>query len=124
MHSNCLLLYNQCLLAQTFERDAQVDKPHVSAHVRGLSDGILAACSIARVDSAACTNTLRRGIADAAPMAALTCIVFKNTMGESMDKPHPKRQWLVGRDLMLQAFIICAGRRHSRGMNGSGCVFG
>jgi hypothetical protein len=129
--SNCQLLLYQLLLADMFLQDATVDQPEQSAHARGLSSGLLAGVAlVTENDSAFSTSSaLTRAIADAAPMAAITCIAFQNSFtdgdpsndSENSRKPHPKRQWLAGRTYFLQSFLICAGRRHALGLDSSGC---
>ena len=129
--SNCQLLLYQLRLAELFDKEAQLDHRDQSHHVRGLSSGCLLACSLLfRKDAAKkpCTE-MARGVADASPMAALTSIVFHNTLpcgsGSSSSndsaKPNPKREWLVGRELYLRALLMCAGRRHVLNLNSSGC---
>ena len=130
--SNCQLLFYHFLMADMFDKDAQVDQPEQSMHARALSSGLLAACAIVTAkDTTLNTNALTRGIADAATMAAITSILFHNAHAdgiasefannEEIVKPHPKRQWLAGKDYFLQSLLICAGRRHARSMEGSGC---
>jgi hypothetical protein len=130
--SNVQLLFYQLLTADMFDKDAQVDQPVQSQHARCLSTGFLAACTIASADSSKSSslNQLTRGIADAAPMALLTSVLFHNATdddnasGSSNDescKPHPKRQWLVGKDYFLRGLLICAGRRHALRLESSGC---
>jgi E3 ubiquitin-protein ligase UBR4 len=136
LSSNAQLLIHQLMMADMFEKDAQVDSPETAQHVRNLSAGFLAACSIVHAEdykkSGASTSALLvRGIADAAPMAGLTCILTHNNRDdcgsgdESLDtKPHPKRRWVTGREQFLRGLVICAGRRHALGIETSGCVTG
>jgi hypothetical protein len=129
--SNCQLLFHQLLMADMFFQDATVDQPEQSAHARGLSSGLLAGVAlITGNDSAFSTSSvLTRAIADAAPMAAITCIAFQNSLTDdhpsndsvSTRKPHRRQQWLAGRKYFLQSFLICAGRRHALGLDSSGC---
>jgi hypothetical protein len=72
--------------------------------------------------------SLRRSIADAAPMAALTCIVYHNTKDEDSAQPekdamipHPSRRWELNKEEFLCGMIACAGRRHALGVEDSGC---
>ena len=129
--SNCLLLLHEMLLADMFEKDAQIDQPEQSQHARGLSSGFLAACAILLSgDVSDCdTKSLTSGIADAAPMACLTCILFHNNYDDSGsasevagDKAHPHRRWVVGRKYFLRGLVICAGRRRALGVENSGCL--
>jgi hypothetical protein len=132
--SNAKLLFYQLLMADMFEKDAQVDAPETSQHARGLSAGFLAACSIVKADDFnrdSSSASLLRGIADAAPMAALTCILFHNTKDDfsseetsddDQDVPHPKRRWVFGKESFLRGLIRCAGRRHALGIENSGCI--
>jgi hypothetical protein len=133
--SNVQLIFYQLLTADMFDKDAQVDQPVQSQHARCLSTGFLAACTIVSAESQKSSNSsglnqLTRGIADAAPMAVLTSVLFHNATdddnasGSSNDessKPHPKRQWLVGKECFLRGLLICAGRRHALRLEGSGC---
>jgi hypothetical protein len=83
---------------------------------------------------------LVRAIADAAPMAALTSVVFGNTgdvdpaaggttdssnasLAPGGDAPPPssKSLWMLGRQHFFRGLVICAGRRHALGLEGSGC---
>jgi hypothetical protein len=123
------------MVADMFDKDAQVDHPDLSHHARGLSSALLAATAIETLKKENSSQlTLTRGIADAASMGCLTSIIFHNTYadghlpdsstsgGESTTpKPHPKRQWVAGKDYFLQSLLICAGRRHARGLEDSGC---
>lgn len=127
--SNCQLMYYQMLMADMFDKDAQVDQPSQSQHARGLPAGFLAACAMLSSSESSDTETLLvRGIADAAPMAALNSVVFHNGFpdhGESTTDanslPYPKRQWQMGKDYFLRGLLICAGRRHALGVDNSGC---
>ena len=135
--SNCQLLFYQLRMAEMFDKDAQLDQRSHSKHARGLSAGCLFACSILFTKdgkkSSLSRSEMARGLADSAPMAALASIIFHNLRpcgsrqasssahtGES-DRPHPKREWLVGRELFLRALLMCAGRRHVLNLNNSGC---
>lgn len=130
--SNCHLLFHQFLMVDMNEKNAQLDQPEHSSHVRALSSGLLAACAIVTAkDSTENISSLTRGIADTATMACITAIIFHNTNSvengttgavREVVKPSAKRQWLAGKDYFLQSLLICAGRRHARGMDGSGCV--
>jgi hypothetical protein len=132
--SNVQLLLYQLLTADMFDKDAQVDQPVQSQHARCLSTGFLAACAIVSADSSqkssSSLNQLTRGIADAAPMAVLTSVLFHNATdgvnasvntNDESSKPHPKRQWLAGKDYFLRGLLICAGRRHALRLESSGC---
>jgi hypothetical protein len=133
LSSNCQLLFYQLLMADMFDKGAQVDQPEDSQHARGLAAGLLAGCAIVTAqDNKSNTSSLTRGVADASPMAALTSILFHNCCPDSgkdvssrndqATKPHARRQWLMGRDYFLQGLLMCAGRRHARGLEGSGCL--
>lgn len=131
--SNCQLLFYQLLMADMFDQDAQVDQPQLSQQAQALSAAVLSACAIVSAKDTTHTSSLAalaRGIADAAPMAALTCILFHNggpddsqvdLLNSEASVPHPKRQWVMGNELFFYSFIICAGRRHALGIDGSGC---
>jgi hypothetical protein len=109
-----------------FDKDAQVDQPSQSSHARGLASGFLAACAMGDVAS----TVLVRGIADAAPMAALSSIVFGNQHESSESNPSgrggsssssAKSQWMLGKQYFFRGLLICAGRRHALGLENSGC---
>jgi len=131
MTSNCRLLYHQLHLVEMFEKSAQIDQRAQSNHARRLSAGCLLASQILFTgeDETVCKD-LWRGVADATPMACLTSIAFHNTkpcgkagvssIGGS-DVPHPKREWVVGRELFLRGLLLCAGRRHALNLSTSGC---
>ena len=139
--SNCQLVYHQLLAADMFDKDAQVDQPQQSSHARGLPAGFLAACAMGDVSPA-----LTRGIADAAPMAALNCVAFGGNSTEATSHGAPdgsvaaavagggsgsgggdaasapsRMQWKVGQPYFLRGLVMCAGRRHALGLDGSGC---
>ena len=129
--SNAQLLIHQLLMADMFEKDAQVDSPETSQHVQSLSAGFLAASSIVHArDYKKGVSSVVRGIADSAPLAALTCILIRNSRddfgtpaSESAEStPHPKRRWVLGKEHFLRGLIICAGRRHALGIETSGCI--
>mmetsp|Transcript_108163 Transcript_108163/g.302973 ORF Transcript_108163/g.302973 Transcript_108163/m.302973 type:complete len:306 (-) Transcript_108163:40-957(-) len=134
--SNSQLVYHQLLMADMFEKDAQVDAPEMAQHARNLSAGFLAASAMTHADDYNKRNQslLHRGMADSSAMACLTCILFHNTKddygaaaastagSEEDERPHPKRRWVVGRDYFLRGLLNCAGRRHALGVEGSGCT--
>jgi hypothetical protein len=76
----------------------------------------LAACAICRAEdlekSDFTTSALRKHIADAAPMAGVTCILFHNSRDDYSDAkeaddimaPHPKRRWVIGREDFWQVY--------------------
>jgi len=132
MSSNAALLFYQLLLADMFTNDAEHDSPETARHARCLSGGFLAASKILQAEDYddAGKNTqpsLMRTIADAAPMAALTCIVYHNTKDEDSAEPekdamipHPARRWELNKEDFLCGLIACAGRRHALGVEDSG----
>ena len=133
--SNCALLLYEMLTADMFEKDSQVDQPEHSQHALSLSSGFLAACSLllcgdnSRDAENEELQALALGIADAAPMAALTCILFHNTYDDSGDSSetsenqvHPNRRWVIGRTYFLRGLLISAGRRRASGVEDSGCT--
>eukprot|EP00957_Ditylum_brightwellii_P209539 15362181-Ditylum_brightwellii.AAC.1 len=63
--SNAHLVFYQLLMADMFEKDAQVDAPKTAQHAQSLSAAFLAA-------TAAQWPSSRRGIADSSIMANLT----------------------------------------------------
>jgi len=143
--SNFLLVLYQLYSADMFATNAEHDESlEVSRHARGLSAGFLVGVDI--VDSTefhrhdARSKRLERGVADAAPMAALCSILFYNAdngksssnakktthdlSGSSQERktPPPTRQWEVYKSKFLLGLIRCAGHRHSLGLTDSGCV--
>jgi hypothetical protein len=146
--SNCLLLFYQLQAADMFDKDAQVDQPDQSSRARGLAPGFLAACAATTPDATVHSTTLVRSIADAAPMATLTGVVFGNAgdvapaaggttdsakatmtmsgkpsqmQGGEPSSSMSKSLWMLGRHHFFRGLVICAGRRHALGLGGSGC---
>lgn len=138
--SNFLLVLYQLYTADMFSRNAELDDSQVSKHARGLSSGFLAAVDIVdavdfdREDTR--SKRLERGVADAAPMAALCSILFFNSGDDAAagttiahdltdtDRkiPPPNRQWELYKTKFLAGLVRCAGRRHSLGVHDSGCI--
>jgi len=143
--SNFLLALYQLYSADMFAKNAEHDESlEVSRHARGLSAGFLVGVDI--VDGPEFhrhegrSKRLERGVADAAPMAALCSILFYNTDSkpssnakktthdlsgdsqESRKTPPPTRQWELYKSKFLAGLIRCAGHRHSLGLTDSGCV--
>jgi hypothetical protein len=129
--SNAQLVFYQLLMADMFEKDAQVDAPETAQHARGLSAGFLAASAITNAEDYDKSNqtSLLRGLADSSLMASLTSILFHNTKDDYSsvsddDVPHPKRRWLIGKEYFFRGLLNCAGRRHALGVENSGCITG
>lgn len=134
--SNCQLLFHQMHLAETFAKEVDVEQKDNVLHAQGLSAGCLLACGMVFSENSKKENSdLLRAVADGTVMGAITSIIFYNTKpcgGGKLKvdiqpgklKPHPKREWLIGRDLFLRGFIVCAGRRHVLNLNSSGCLPG
>lgn len=127
--SNCKLVFYQLLMADMFEKDAQLDSPETAQHARILSAGFLAASAILKADDFTKSDKtdLQRGVADSSVMACLTCILFHNTKGDpgtssDQNTPHPNRRWVVGREHFLNGLLRCAGLRHALGVTSSGCI--
>ena len=129
--SNSQLIYHQLSMAKMFENEAQVDAPTVAQHVRNLSAGFLAACEITSAEDydSLGKSSFIRGIADSSLMAALTCILFHNTkedyssgVEDAESCPHPKRRWIIGKELFLRGLLNCAGCRHALAIHSSGCI--
>jgi hypothetical protein len=138
--SNFLLLLYQLYTADMFSRNAELDDSQVSKHARGLSAGFLAAVDITDAVDFDCEDTrskrLERGVADAAPMAALCSILFFNSGDDTAASatiahdltdtdrkiPPPNRQWELHKTKFLAGLVRCAGRRHSLGVHDSGCI--
>ena len=139
--SNASLIFHFLFLAHMFARDAEHDAPVTVRHAKGLSTGYLAASSILRANDKSESSQMkkmRRGFADAGPMAAICCILFQNSINDedvlssmndlamsteiSPSSPPPKRRWEMHKDHFLHGILQCAGRRHSLGVDGSGCA--
>jgi hypothetical protein len=133
LSSNASLLFYQLLLVDMFTNDAEHDSPQTARHAICLSGGFLAACKIVQADDYDGAGkpthaSLCRSIADAAPMAALTCVVYHNTKDEDAAQPekdamipHPNRRWELNKEDFLCGLIVCAGRRHALGAEDSCC---
>jgi E3 ubiquitin-protein ligase UBR4 len=130
LSSNISLLFYQLLLVDMFTNDASHDSPQTARHAQHLSGGFLAACKIVQAENLDSNNysSLIDDIADAAPMAALSCISYHNTKDENLEHPekdakvpHPNCRWNVHKDVFFFGLIICAGRRHILGADDSGC---
>ena len=137
--SNFLLILYQLYTADMLSKNADIDDSQVSRHARGLSSGFIAASNIvdsvdfARQDSR--SKRLERGVADAAPMAAICSILFHNSTNESAtassthnltdsdsQAPSANRQWELHKDKFLGGLLRCAGHRNSMGVTDSGCA--
>ena len=106
-------------MARTFEIEAQIDSPTSSLHANELSSGFLAARELVTAKDGcglAKSPTFLRAIADAAVMAALTCVLFEKNDTQS------KRRWVVGKEHFLRGLLNCAGSRHASGIHDSGCL--
>lgn len=142
LSSNVSLIFHNLFLAHIFAKNAEHDSSANVLHAKGLSTAYLAASSILRCTDlvqTAKTKQLRRAFADCAPMAAICCILFQNTINdedvssanaiilssESVPKiPPPKRRWEMHKYHFLSGLLQCAGRRHAQGLDGSGCSTG
>mmetsp|Transcript_37080 Transcript_37080/g.41421 ORF Transcript_37080/g.41421 Transcript_37080/m.41421 type:complete len:1925 (+) Transcript_37080:80-5854(+) len=133
LRSNAQLIFYQLSMAKMFESEAAVDAPDTAQHARSLSAGFLAACEIISAEDydSLGKSTLIRGIADSSAMSALTCILFHNTkddygsgaeISDELASPHPKRRWVIGKELFLRGLLNCAGVRHALAIQSSGCV--
>jgi len=137
LSSNSTLIFYSLFLADMFARDAEHDAPVTVQHAKGLPSAFLAASSILRASLVETTSTkkLRKGFADAGPMAAICCILFQNSVNDedvspagnlttenAPSIPPPKRRWELHKDHFLTGLLQCAGRRHTLGIDGSGCV--
>lgn len=138
--SNFLLVLYQLYTADMLSNNAEIDDSQVAKHARGLSAGFLAASSIAdavdftRHDTR--SKRLERGLADAAPMAAICSILFYNSTDECSGTkliahditdserkcPSPNRQWELHKEKFLSGLLRCAGHRNALGVTDSGCV--
>jgi hypothetical protein len=130
--SNAALIFHHFTMAEMLEKNSQLESLEASQHARGLSAAFLSACAIVTDGgsvSAGLRSAMIKGVADAAPMAMLTCILLHNQHDDSGDSdseikgmPHPNRRWSVGRELFLKGLVIAAGRNKALGINGSGCL--
>ena len=129
--SNSQLIFHQLSMAKMFENEAQVDSPDTARHAVNLSAGFLSACEIVAAEDydSLAKSPLIRDIADSSLLAALTCILFHNTKedsgscsGTTENCPHPKRRWIIGRELFLRGMLNYAGRRHALAIHSSGCI--
>ena len=136
--SNSSLLFYMLSTADMFAKDAIHDSPETAQHAQNLDSGFLAASEILNASdysgAGSVAQRLKRGFADAAPMAALCCILFHNlcddkdvgttsaASSEGATKPHSKRRWKVHKDQFLYGLMRCAGRRHACSIATSGCV--
>ncbi len=144
--SNSALIYYMLFMADLFARDAEHDSPGAVHHAKHLTSGFLAASSILRAsdykDESITSQRMRRGLADAAPMISICCILFNNdpTSSDSLSlssfenkkcvknknssgdvASNSKRCWELHKDHFLCALIRCAGRRQALGIDSSGC---
>jgi len=131
LSSNSRLVYYQLLMADMFAKDAEIDSPQTARHACNLSGGFLAACTMIKADDydERKQTVVNRSIADSSLMAALTCILFHNTTNDynktkksDDNAPNNKRRWVTGKESFLRGLITCAGRRHSLGLEDSGCI--
>jgi hypothetical protein len=132
--SNCQLLLHQMHLAETFAKQTDVEQKESLIHAQGLSAGCLLACGVVFKENSKKENSeLLRAVADGTLMGAITSIIFHNTeacgggqlkVDITSERPHPKREWVIGRDRFLRGLIVCAGRRHILNLNNSGCLPG
>ena len=134
----CYSIYS--LTADMFAKDSVHDAPETLEHARCLDSGFLAALEVLNASDYSRIGTvaqrLRRGVADAAPMASLCCLLFHNlcddkdaskaspgmSFVEDAARPHPKRRWKMHKDRFLYGLMRCAGRRHACNVVTSGCV--
>ena len=139
LSSNSALVYYILFMADMFARDAEHDAPETVHHARQLSSAFLAASAILEASDHRDNEgkkKMRKYFADSAPLAAISCILFFNTMNEDafastkpsgasgeedIHVPAPKRRWELYKDIFLSGLIQCAGRRHALGITGSGC---
>ena len=128
LFSNCQLIFYQLLMADMFEKDAQISQPSQSQHARALPVGFLTTCALVSAGAVeGSESTIVRGIADAALMASINGIVFhcagSGEASDSINQPLPKdkRLWQIAKEYYLRGLLICGGRRHALGLDGSGC---
>ncbi|GAX11800.1 E3 ubiquitin-protein ligase UBR4 [Fistulifera solaris] len=130
--SNCQLLFRQMHLAETFAKQTDDEQKESLIHAQGVSAGCLLACGVVFKENSKKENSeLLRAVADGTLMGAIISIIFYNTkacgglkVDITSEKPHPKREWVIGRDRYLRGLIVCAGRRHVLNLNSSGCLPG
>eukprot|EP00563_Minutocellus_polymorphus_P000062 CAMPEP_0181039188 /NCGR_PEP_ID=MMETSP1070-20121207/10333_1 /TAXON_ID=265543 /ORGANISM="Minutocellus polymorphus, Strain NH13" /LENGTH=2292 /DNA_ID=CAMNT_0023117017 /DNA_START=13 /DNA_END=6891 /DNA_ORIENTATION=- len=136
--SNSSLLFYMLSTADMFAKDAVHDAPETAQHAQNIDSGFLAASEILNASdysgAGSVAQRLKRSFADAAPMAALCCVLFHNlcddkdvgttsaASSEGATKPHPKRRWNAHKEQFLYGLMRCAGRRHACSVATSGCV--
>ena len=136
--SNFLLALYQLYTADMLLTKTGLDDSQAAKHARGLSPGFIAASAI--VNSVGFTRNdtrskrLERGVANAAPMAALCSILFLDLTNEGVvdtsiscdvterKTPSSNRQWETHKDTFLAGLLRCAGLRNALGITDSGCV--
>lgn len=118
-----LIFYSFCTAGVLAKDDAQ----DTIQHVKELSSSLLAASAVLKIEGfvneVVNSNNFLVGYADAAPMAAITCILFHYKSSDiSVNTPEQnKSRWELHKELFLSALLYCAGRRHALGIEGSGC---
>jgi len=144
LSSNTALLFYMFFMADMFAKNAEHDSPGTAQHARCLNSAFIAACEIMKVkdenqQGIINNNALQRGIADAAPMAGICCILFGNIEDEDNESnagdgayedsnddtmKGVNKRWITYRQHFLNGLIRCAGRRRASGMEDSGCISG
>jgi hypothetical protein len=142
LSSNVSLIFHNLFLALMIAKNSEHDSAENVLQAKGLSTAYLAASSILRCSDlvqTSKTKQLRRAFADSAPMAAICCILFQNSINDedvlsananilstenSPNIPPPKRRWEMHKYHFLSGLLQCAGRRHAQGIDGSGCLTG
>ena len=143
--SNCQLIYHLIYLARMRDRNAaMVSSNHQleqSMHAHELAAAVLLSTALINANPTQSTTSeaeslsysasvLSGHLADAAPMGALTAVVFPHEKDTNIAAAaiatdvtgNTTSQWNVGHDYFLQALVVCAGRRHALGLTGSGCT--
>jgi hypothetical protein len=120
--SNSLLVFYMLLLVEKYKANHTDAFNHASALSYSL---ILCWKTIQSNDhgiDSSLLSRLRLGIAEAAPMAAISCILFHNRKNEESDNASVStRLWFMYRDVFCACLIYTAGHRHALGIEGSGC---
>jgi hypothetical protein len=135
LRSNISLIYYQLHLAAMFEKTARHDNPASAQHCSALHLGYIAAWEVLQAHdfTGFSANALQRGIADAAPMAALCCVFHDGNdvedassndyaSGTKRKQKQGHQYWQSCRTYFLKGLLRCAGKRHALGVSDSGCL--
>ena len=138
--SNSMLIFHLLHLSSMFKKSSKHDNTASFQHCSCLHLGYIAAWEILQADdfTGFGKNALQRGVADAAPMAALCCILHDGSendgqlqvtscedvhMNQSSCALWPKKKiWEMYPVYFLKGLIRWAGKRTAGGIVDSGCT--